>query len=365
MPQKKILIISLSAGAGHVQAARALENTAQNFAQIQVKHIDLYNYITYQFKKATFSAYDLMVKRLPSLWGFLYEKTDSAKTIKRFNNLTKRLKQINALKFYKEIQNFDPDEIICTHFLATDLILNPPKKYKVDIPVSTVLTDYDLHNFWFHKGTKYYFVATDKMKWKIVKRKEQIPENVIVSGIPVDPKFYIPKDKLQLKQQYELQDLPTVLVLSGGQGMAKAEQIIEQLFSIDAKFNVVAIAGKNEKLKFDLDKLNPSQNVNLHTVGWTDAMSDYMKLSDLIVSKPGGLTTSESIVSGTPIIAIDPIPGQEEANTLYILENNLGRVAANYEDMLYYAEQYLNDKIKYQRKHYEKYAAEIILRTLI
>ena len=367
MTPKKILIISLAAGTGHVKAASAILKTAEEkFSSVIARHIDLKEYITYPFKKASMDAYEIMAKRTPKFWGFLYEMTDSAKTTKRFNILTKHLKQINSLKFYQEIKDFAPDYIICTHFLPAELILNSPKGYANSTPVSVVLTDYDLHNFWLIQGLSHYFVATEKMKWKIVERKKQTLENITVSGIPIDPVFYQEKPTAELREKYKIpMDKPVVLVLSGGQGLVRSDKLVKELFSIESDFEIIAIAGKNTQQKSKLEKLSPPKNIALKIIGWTDTMDEYMKLSDLIITKPGGLTITECIASKKPIIAFDPIPGQEEVNAKYLLENNFGKVASSYEDAKYYFDYYLKNKNDFSKPVFQKTAAEIILEQII
>ena len=197
----KILIISLPAGAGHTQAAKALLETAKKYPEIECRHLDMYDFITYTFKQAAVSAYDLLVKNMPEVWGFLYEKSDNPKMVKNFNTLTKRLKQINAGKFYREIEKFNPDSIICTHFLPAEMINNPPKKYSLHVPPATIITDYDLHGLWINNGTSHYFVSTPKMQWKLLNRKAQTEQNITISGIPIDPKFYIANSKKSLKEK--------------------------------------------------------------------------------------------------------------------------------------------------------------------
>jgi processive 1,2-diacylglycerol beta-glucosyltransferase len=363
---KKILIISLSAGAGHIRAAEAVEKTIQQkHKNIEVKHIDMAKYISVPMKKTIIDSYAMMAKRLPELWGFLYEKTDNPKITKKFNSITKQIKAINSSRLYNVIKNYNPDKILCTHFLATEIILNAPKKHEINIPVSTLITDYDLHNLWLVPGTEKYFVATEKMKWKIAKQ-ENIPEkNIIISGIPIDPVFYKNKSISELKNKHKIQkNKKIILVMSGGQGLSKSNIIVEALFNTKKSLSIIAIAGKNKKLEKKLKSLKPPRHIKLKTVGWTDKIDEFMRMADIIISKPGGITTTECVTLKKPIIATQPIPGQEEHNAQYILENNLGFVAHDTEDILFYLNSLLNYSKAVKQKNRQINSAEIIIKKL-
>ena len=363
--KKKILIVSLSAGAGHVKTAEALVKTAElKYPDLECRHIDMYNYITSSFKHAAVTSYDLLAKKTPKLWGALYEKTDGPKAVSRFNKITKQLKQINSKKLYTEIQKFKPDAIISTHFLPGDMLLNQPKKYTYSAPVTMLITDYDLHNFWVSEKISHYFVATEKIKSKLIQRGHANKDKVTVSGIPVNPKFYEPVDKDLLKKELELKNQPTILLLSGGSGLIKTDEIVKKLFSLEQNFNLVTIAGKNTKLEDKLKKITPPKNIHYQAIGWTDKMEEYIKLSDLVITKPGGLTTTECMVTGAPIIAIDPVPGQEEANAKFITENNLGWVALNHADVVHQADKYLKGELKHNQIKIKKPAGQIVLEKI-
>lgn len=337
---KKILIISLSAGAGHVRAGEALKKQAGlSFKNLEIKHIDMAEYITLPMKKTAIDTYTLMIKKMPELWGFLYQKTDQPKITKKFNSLTRKLKNVNSLKLYDEIQSYTPDSIICTHFLPAEVILNASKKHETKIPVSIVVTDYDLHGLWLVPDTSHFFVATEKIKWKMINRN--IPESKItVSGIPIDPCFYEEKSNTTLKNKHEIPlDQKTILVLSGGQGLGKTKKVVKTLFQTKKTLTIIAIAGKNKKLENSLRSLQAPTHIKFIPIGWTNIIDEYMRIADVILTKAGGITTTECTTLNKQIIITDPIPGQEEHNTDYILENNLGVIARSEEDVLWYVEQ--------------------------
>jgi processive 1,2-diacylglycerol beta-glucosyltransferase len=191
--------------------------------------------------------------------------------------------------------------------------------------------------------------------------------NVIVSGIPLDPVFYQEKNKLELRKTYGIPEKQkTFVAISGGQGLTALERIIKELFSAKEPTTIIAIAGDNKILENRLKKLEPPKHIKLIILGWTNKIDDYLRLADVVISKPGGVTTTECVTLGVPMLAVQPLPGQEEENIEYLLENRYGVVARNPEDLLFY----ISEKPEaiapgLQNKAPAKASAEIILQTLL
>lgn len=361
--KKKVLLISASAGSGHVRAAQALEQTAQQFfsTAMEVTHIDMMEYVALPVKTAI-KSYDIMVKQMPELWGFLYKKSDNIERMDQFRKLTNVLNRINATKLYTYVAEYKPDVIVCTHFLPAQALFAAPEKYKVSAPICMVMTDYDKHNLLMMDGLAHYFVATEKMKHKMV-YEGIAQDDISVTGIPVDPLFYEPINKQALQKSHHIpENQPVILVLSGGYGLAHTDEIIPALFELKQPTTIIAIAGHNKALLKSLEELDAPSHITLNAIGWTDAIHEYMTLADAIVTKPGGLTTSECIALGKPIIAIQPIPGQEEQNAEFILENGHGVIAHSRHDVLYYAEQAIQ---KTEKKERPPMAAKRILKKVL
>ena len=337
--KKKIAIISVSTGSGHVRAAQAIFNVAQKFyPEIEAEHINMMDYVSATLKNSIVESYDIIAKQLPELWGFFYKKTDRPKISEYIPKFISIFHQGNTGKFFKYINQFNPDHILCTHFLPIYAIGVMQKKNNTTKSVSLLMTDYHTHFLQKSPIVSHYFVSTKKMSWKLT-QKGVPAQNITISGIPIDPSFYQDKNNNELKKSYNADNgKKNILVLSGGQGLVKIDGIITTLFKTKQKINIFAVAGNNRKLKKSLEKLIPPENINLNVIGWTDKMDEYMRIADLIITKPGGLTTTECVALQKPIIAVSPIPGQEEYNAEYILENNLGVIAQSYDDLLYYVE---------------------------
>jgi processive 1,2-diacylglycerol beta-glucosyltransferase len=333
----KILLISVSAGAGHVRAAEAVKKTIDKFyPDIQAEHVDMMDFVSPAFKASITKIYDALVKQIPSLWGFLYKKTSSQIISKQLKKAANLLKKMQTEKLFEYITQQNPDYILCTHFLPADYIDQSEelsKKYKSGV----LLTDYDMHTLWMSAGNHDYFVATEKMKWKLA--KSGIPEEKIyATGIPIDPVFYENKNKNDLRTKYGI-DLNNkmLLVLSGGQGMIHIDSIIKILMKENSPLTIVGIAGSNKSLLRDLEEIKAPQHIDYRPVGWTKDIDEYIRMSDIVISKSGGLTTTECFILQKPIIIMDPIPGQEEHNAHFLMEHGLGVIANGAEDILYYS----------------------------
>ncbi len=329
---KKVLIVSVAAGAGHVRAAEAMKKQLESdHPDWNVSHIDMLDYISLASKKLFFDSYNLIISEIPKMWGVLYNSIDVPKRRKQFDKMTNVFKKIEKNKFTKAIENFDPDYIICTHFTPPGII-GDSYKNKMGI----IVTDYYLHELWFYKPDCDYFVSTGKMAWKL-KNYGVNDKNIHITTIPISSCFGEEKNVNKLKEKYNIDNnKKNILVLSGGHGLGNTPEIVSNLCLSQENLNIFAIAGKSEKLKRKLEKIKTPENIQLNPIGWTDSIDEYMRISDLIITKPGGLTVSEVIYLQKPIIAINPIPGQEERNIEYMLEKDYGKQAHTAADLLYY-----------------------------
>lgn len=342
MPKRKLLLLSISTGAGHVRAAEALRETANRLHgdTIDVSHIDIATFLTRSERRAVIDFYELMATKLPDVWGFFYDVTDHPKRSVMLRKLFVYLHRKSVDRLATAIRTFAPDHILHTHPLpAMFLTQNPPPLLPQATPMSIVVTDYDFHTFWLVPDLSHYFVATDKMKWKMV--RGGIDEHrVIVSGIPIHPMFREEKSTSALQKKYHSQGgQKHVLILSGGYGMMQSDKIVKALFASPEPLMITVIAGKNKKLEEKLRHLIPPPHITLAIVGWTDTIDEYLRIADVVVTKTGGLTTTECVALKKPVIAVAPIPGQEEYNIRYLQEQGYGVLASTVSDLIYFVEQ--------------------------
>jgi processive 1,2-diacylglycerol beta-glucosyltransferase len=319
---RKVLILSASVGAGHTSAANAIEKELriQNAAQ-EIKNIDVLEFTNPLFRRLYSKAYLDMVNTMPEVLGWIYESLD-----KPWKNEKRRLAldRLNTQPFIKLIKKEQPDIAICTHFLPSEIISWLRARNKINTKQAIVVTDFDAHAMWLCHNFEHYFVALDETKVHL--EKVGIPKDKItVSGIPIDPVFAISKGKNKMREKYNLEkDKLTIIVSAGGFGVGNIELLLEALSELETPSQIIAICGRNKKLKTKIDKLAieklNNERVTFLPIGFTKHMDEYMSASDLIVGKPGGLTTSEALAKGLIFVIVNPIPGQEERNSDHLLE---------------------------------------------
>ena len=357
----KLLLISAAAGAGHVRAAEAIKKQTEiDHPDWQIEHIDLLDYLSIPSKKIFFDSYGMIIKKAPFLWGLICRIFNRPEITKISDQIVKGLIIFHAQKITNYINVFKPDIIICTHPTATNIVTTQEKNLVKKPQLWTVVTDYKMHLFWINQQSKY-FVPNEENKIFLINNHNFKKENIVISGIPVDNIFY-KKEENNLKNKYSLNENPTILLLSGGEGLIKSDKIAKEIIKQKIPLNLIAIAGKNIKLKEKLKNIIPPANINYEAIGWTEKISDYMKMADIIITKPGGMTITECLTLNKPIIIIHPIPGQEEYNTEFLLKNKLAQVCHKNKNINKILEEILKQKptINWSAKN----GAQIIVETV-
>ena len=320
--KKKLAIFSVSAGAGHVRAAQALVATARHcYPGVEAVHVDLMDLVPQLFKKVYADSYLKVVESHPALWGYLYDKSDHEKANSGLNKLRRAIERLNTRKLGNLLQEMQPDYVICTHFLPAELLSRKISNDRFSAPVWVQVTDFDVHALWIQKQMSGYFAAHDEVAWRMAERG--IPaETIHVTGIPIMPVFDQQYDRATCAAEFGLDpNRTTLLMMSGGMGVGGIEQLAERLLHLKGDFQIVALAGRNAKLLADLKELATRFPGRLFPLGFTTVIERVMAASDLAITKPGGLTTSECLAVGLPMIVVSPIPGQEERNADFLLEN--------------------------------------------
>jgi processive 1,2-diacylglycerol beta-glucosyltransferase len=329
--EKTLLLLSVSAGAGHVRAAEALKKTAEeNFPAHKAVHLDVMDFVPPLFRKIYADSYIKVVERSPALWGFLYTQTDKEeKEDSLIRKIRYAVQKLNTKKLFDKIAELKPDAVICTHFLPAELLSRMIGQKKFHPPVWVAVTDFDIHGLWIQPHMSGYFAASPEVAWRM-KDKGISPERIHVTGIPIMPAFGRVYSRAECAKQLGINpDRKTILLMSGGLGVGGIHLAAERLLNINSDFQIIALAGKNKELLEELKKLEKLFPGKLKPTGFTSTIEINMAASDLAISKPGGLTTAECLAMGLPMIVISPIPGQEERNADYLLENGIALKAHN------------------------------------
>jgi processive 1,2-diacylglycerol beta-glucosyltransferase len=321
----RVLVLSASAGAGHLRAADAIEKALKiRGLASEVQHLDVLKYTNNVFRHLYSRAYLDLVNRAPEVLGWLYDHLDVPG---KNDKLRLAFDRLNTGPFVKFLDRYQPDVAICTHFLPSEIISWLKRQEKVRIMNAVVVTDLDVHAMWLCNRAEHYFVAMEETKVHLA--AIGVPEEkVTVSGIPIDPVFAEPKDARAMRRKHGLaEEAFTLLVSAGGFGVGPVEHIIQALSGLAHPTQAVVVCGRNDELKTRLARLvrkrPESSRVSFKLLGFTTEMDELMAAADLFVGKPGGLTTSEALARGLPMVVINPIPGQEERNSDHLLEEGI------------------------------------------
>ncbi|MEX1829059.1 glycosyltransferase [Luteibacter sp. CQ10] len=322
---RRILLLSVSAGAGHVRAADALDATVKALAaegqDVEAGHLDVMDYVPSSFRRIYADFYLGLITHYPRLWGMLYRITDDTRPEAITQRMRRTIERLNTHRLRAAIADFAPDAIVCTHFLPAEMLMRQIRKGRVKAPVYLQVTDFDLHRMWVVPEMAGYFAASPEIAHRM--RAVGLPaDRVHTTGIPVMPAFAETHDRHALANAFGLDPaMPTYLVMGGGAGVGALDTLADTLLASADGFQLVVLAGRNAEMLERLRHLAATRHAGrLFPQGYTHHVERLMACSDLAITKPGGLTTSECLAMGLPMIVNAPIPGQEERNADYLLE---------------------------------------------
>lgn len=332
----KILILTAATGGGHLRASSALKSyIMETREECEVQIVDSLKYISPLLDKTVTEGYETMAKRTPKLFGSLYKSTnrDKSKTTYFFCNIFR--KYLMPL-----VDEFQPDVIISTHPFATEMISLLKEDGKITVPLVCIMTDYAPHRAWIHPYVDSYIVSNEGMVDTMAKMGAP-RQKIHPYGIPVDESFYEKMDQAAVLKQMGLSpDKPTILIMAGSFGVSNILRIYNNIIKVDLDFQIIVITGKNERLYEAFNKLiirnarqKPLRHVSVKLkpkpskptklLYFTNEVHKYMQISDLIITKPGGLTVSEALACNLPMAIFDAIPGQESENADFLIDNNM------------------------------------------
>ncbi|UJF33970.1 MGDG synthase family glycosyltransferase [Paenibacillus hexagrammi] len=331
--REKILILTGSLGDGHNKAAQAILEAAQYYRpDVDVEIVDFLEWTHPYLHSVGKYCYMQWVKSLPSVYGYLYRKTREDNT---FSHMFKRMKSFSTDRMLELLHQVRPTEVVCTFPGAAAAMSHLKSMGLIRIPTVTVITDYTAHSYWIHPCTDRYLVGADHVKQALLRYR--VPEQQIsVTGIPIRLPFTRQYDRNMLRERYGLdQQLPTVLIMGGGHGLI-GKQFLSVLQSDElAPIQFIFVCGRNEKLKHLLEEElgGPKTHHRVLITGFIDHVHELMALSDLIITKPGGLTVSEALALELPMMLYKPIPGQEQDNAAYLVGLGAAIEAKNAADL--------------------------------
>jgi processive 1,2-diacylglycerol beta-glucosyltransferase len=332
----KLLTLSVSAGNGHVRAAQALCATAAlQDPHGSAVHIDAMAHVASGFRKVYTDGYLKLVNGYPEIWSYLHQKADITPHSARSQKLRRGIEWLSAGALLREVRRMQPDAIVCTHFLPAELLMRERRRERphkrLDCPVWLQVTDFDLHNMWLVPGLNGYFAATPEVAYRLQARGIDA-DRIHVTGIPVMPAFSQP-DAPGLARNACAAALGLdparriVLMMAGGSGVGDLPGMVTRALQVPGDFQVIAVAGRNTGAQVALQRLALRHPQRVLALGYTHEIEKLMAAADLVVTKPGGLTVSECLALGKPLLLISPIPGQEEHNASFLMEEGAACLA--------------------------------------
>lgn len=322
---KKILIIYASAGDGHKKAAQAIYKQFLDTASgVEIVFVDSLNYTTRFFKFFYKRIYIILIKYLPWLWGFFYHALNN-----RFFFLLARpfrilANTLNSKKLIDFLLKEQFDIIISTHFFAPEVISRFKDRSELPALLINVVTDFKAHLYWIAKNIDKYIVASESVRHGFVDRGVDF-QKIAVLGVPVRERFSIPVSKEAARERLNLlPDRFTILVMGGGLGVGPIKEVVSDLQRLDFDCQIIVVCGHNKLLVRELEAMADSFVKNTCIKGFCHNIDILMAASEIMISKAGGVTVSESLARGLPIVCIKPIPGQESGNAEFLFDHNIG-----------------------------------------
>jgi len=315
----KILVVHASAGAGHQKAAEALYDGLKSLPENHdVTLLDALDQASPQFKSLYKGAYFFLISKIPSIWGVTFALIDYPWIQPLIKKIRRIYNSINVKKFHKYLINEKFDYIFSTHFMPNEIVSALKRKELIRSKLICTVTDYDVHKIWLADGVSMYSVASHWTKEKMIKMG--VPAAMIIdTGIPTHEKFSHPLNKGELRKKWGIgENIFTVLMATGSFGIGPIEEIIQ---AIDGECQVVVICGHNENLFTTL--FNKKYN-RVKVFGLVDNMHEMMEISDIMITKPGGLSISEALVKNLPLVFFNAIPGQETNNIAVLSRYGVG-----------------------------------------
>ncbi len=311
----KALILSITAGQGHNQAAKVMSDYL-NDTGVECSFMDVYEYINPVLSESVSLLYLMSTKTLPKVYGGVYRMCEKRDAENSLHLLSKITNPVLAARLTRYLKEKDPDVIICTHIFAALLMTYISKKRKFKAKTIGVVTDFTIHPYWEDSDLDYYIIPNELLTIQGVK-KGLAKEKFLPFGIPINPKFAEKHNRDDVCRELQIPNKRTVLIMSGSMGFGNILNEICALDRLDIPFQIISVCGNNKKIKARID--NTPFTKSVYNFGYADNVDKLMDISDCIITKPGGLTTSEALAKGLPMLMSNPIPGQEDRNVEFLL----------------------------------------------
>jgi processive 1,2-diacylglycerol beta-glucosyltransferase len=348
---RRILYLYLTKHSGHYAAAVAVDEAVRRQdGRVESMLLDSFSHANPVLSKVTLKAYLAALKTAPEIWEWMYDNPEFKERTKRIRDL---LNRGNSRKMERILTSFRPDIVVCTQAFACGVLASWKQRTGNRRPALVgVLTDFVAHRYWAHPQVDLYIAPNDATKGTLI--SQGVPaERVKVNGIPVNDRHLHATDKDAVYQSLGLKPgLPLILVMGGSLGLGPMKSVIRKLDKLPQPFYIVAITGKNEELKERLERKGQKLRHPTKIFGFVENIHELMDAAEIVVTKPGGITTAECLVKRLPMIIINPIPGQEAKNTEYLLSHGVAVEAEDANDVMLFIDEFLRnpEKLRHMRE---------------
>jgi processive 1,2-diacylglycerol beta-glucosyltransferase len=332
--KKKVMIVYSTAGMGHKKAALALKSCFEISAPgCQIEIVDIMEYATPLYKFLYLDFYVFLMQRASWFWGFMYYASNSRVVDVLTRKLRGTLDWMGVPGFGDMLSRKAPDAIVATHFIIPSIAWILKDRKGLISKLFAVITDYGPHTYWLSDSIDLFFAGCPSVESELIKRG--VPEEKIrVSGIPTTEEFHKAHGIEALKKRYGLDgNKKTVFIMSGGFGVGPVGKMLIEMQKCRTKIEIIAVCGHNKDLYRDLEKLSRQLNYTVKLFGFTDKVAELMAVSDLMITKAGGISVTEAMDSRLPMILYGSIPGQETWNERFLTSNGAARIAGKIEDI--------------------------------
>ncbi len=317
----RVLLMYITRVSGHRQATVAIQHALEELdPTIETPSVNGFGYTYPILEQIIHKTYMSVIKRTPKVWDYLY---DNPKVFKKSQSLKNFLHKTSHKKLEKLFDQYKPDIIVCTQAFPCGMVADYKKANNLNVKIIGVLTDFAPHSYWINEGVDYYVVPSEDARERFIS-KGMNPAAIKVYGIPIRPCFATHPEKKQLGIKLGLNpNLPTILVMGGGQGLGPIKSIVKSLIKMEVHCQIVVLAGMNKKIIKKLNKLSKKTDKKILIYEFVSNVDEFMELSSLIITKPGGMTTAESLAKNLPMVIVNPIPGQEMRNTDFLIHKGI------------------------------------------
>jgi processive 1,2-diacylglycerol beta-glucosyltransferase len=318
MSSRRIILMYISEVSGHHSATIAIEKAVKILSpDSEILNINAFNYTNPISEKIVNRIYMGIIKRTPKIWDYLY---DNPNVVKKIENIKGTIHKFNSPKLKNLFDSFRPDAVLCTQAFPCGMVADYKRTFNSDIPLFAVLTDYVPHSYWIYDAVNYFITPSEDVSLRLI-NKGVAQQKIKSLGIPFDPAFNQPLDLEKISHKLKLKPgISTILIMGGGQGLGPIKTIIKSLEKVQTPIQEIIVTGTNRKLYKSLKRKIKKYKNNIHLLGYANNINELMAVSDIIISKPGGVTTAEVLAKQLPMIIVKPIPGQEINNTNYLTQ---------------------------------------------